>query len=297
MAALFHDDDPLFSTATCAGCGAEGLSLFGKREEYNYGRCTDCGTLQVVPMPSASFLAEAYEKGYAGAGHCQGEPEVRNRVAIPQYDAICDALECYGAPGRVLDHGCGWGGLLERLRKRGIEVEGLEPSDAMAAYCEKAGFSVIRSSLVDLPGEEVYEGLLLSSVFEHLVDHDDWLAAAHRLLRPGGVLISLQPTARFATFGAQLFRLGRRSAPLPALHQVFSPPWHTVLFSLKGMEALLVRKGFTLEAIAPAPLQKEGGLTGLIQGAVRTVNALAYPFFGVHWPLWVGHVFVFRKRV
>lgn len=291
-----HNEQDLFHESICVACGGEGLRFFGERKNFSYGRCPACWTLQLVPLPSANFLHEAYTTEYAHSGHCQGMPEIRNKVAVPQYEALCDALERFGnKEGKILDHGCGWGGLLECLQERGIGAEGLEPSEAMAAYCEKKGFVVHRCSLAEIPGEEGYDVLLLSSVFEHLVDHESWIAQAMRLLRPGGVLISLQPTARFATFGAQLLRLRRKTTPLPALHQVFSPPWHTVLFSLQGMERLMTSHGFQLEGIFPAPLQKEGGLTGFMQGAVRTVNAVAYPFFGVHWPLWIGHIFVFRK--
>lgn len=289
-------DTPDFSrNARCLACASKSLHFFGTRDRHRYDRCGHCGTLQLNPMPSAAFLAEAYSKNYAVAGHCQGDPAIRNKAAVPQYDALCDALGRSGVRGRILDHGCGWGGLLLRLKERGIAAEGLEPSDAMAAYCEALGFTVLQEPMEALPGEGVYDALLLSSVFEHLTEHGKWLQAAHRLLVPGGVLISLQPTARFAALGAQIARLGRYSAPLPALHQVFSPPWHTTLFSLKGMRLLLEQHGFLLESISPAPLQREMGMTGVIQNAVRLVNACAFPFFGVHWPLWIGHIFTFRK--
>ena len=285
---------------TCVGCGAIACVPFGPKQGHLYLRCSRCATLQLDPIPDAAAMQAAYAGDYAASGHCQAAPEERNRAAQPQFQGILDALHAHldgpSEAWRVLDYGPGWGGLLEALRAEGVTAEGAELSEAMIAHCRAKGFLVHACDLSALEGEARYDAILMSSVFEHLIDHVAWLLAAHRLLKPGGLVVSLQPTAHFATLLATLTRMGSRRRELPTLHQVFWPPWHTVLFSRKGMTALVERHGFALEGIYPAPIQREGGVTGLLQRILATVNRLAHPVFGNAWPLWVGHVFVYRKQ-
>lgn len=247
-------------------------------------------------MPSADTMQEAYQCDYSNAGHCQADPQRRNIEARPQFDVICDALLSHNAPGLVLDYGAGWGGLSERLRTRGISVEAAELSSSMADYCEAQGLPVRRVDLRHISGASRYDAIVLSSVFEHLLEHEHWTHDARRLLKPQGLVVSLQPTAGFATFGGLVTRFGLKQRELPLLHQVFWPPWHTVLFSLQGMRLLFERAGFELLEIRPAPLQRQSGFVGLVQRLISSANAFATPFFGNNWPLHVGHVFVFRKR-
>lgn len=284
------------SLTPCIACTASGLKYFGHRGAYAYYRCLRCGSLQLSPLPEPASMAEEYVNGYSDAGHCQSAPEVRNIEAKPQFDAVCDALLRHAAPRLVLDYGTGWGGLLKTLKDRSINAEGAELSASMAEYCQKMGFTVRLCDLADIPGEAVYDAIALSSVFEHLVEHERWVHDASRLLTPRGLVVSMQPTAGFATFWGQALRLGFKNRELPQLHQVFWPPWHTALFSIEGMRLLFQRCGFELLEVVPAPFQQQSGLTGLLQRTLSGVNAAAAPLFGVNWPLHVGHVFVFRKH-
>ena len=137
--------------------------------------------------------------------------------------------------------------------------------------------------------------MVLCTVFEHLVDHDNWLNRANCLLECGGLFVTLQPTAPFANLLGRIVRLGNLHAPLPALHQVFCPPWHTVFFSLKGMEILMSRHGFALLEIRPAPQGRMRGTMGVAQVGLEMVNRLGWSLVGQRWPLVTAHIFVLKK--
>ncbi len=282
--------------ASCIACTAAGLAFFGNREGYTYYRCQKCGTLQLSPLPDEEALANAYKQEYAATGHCQSDPEARNRAAVPQFEGIVAALCSHCSSSLVLDYGAGWGGLLTTLARHNINAEGAEISSDMATYCQDKGHHIHQCSLEDIEGRERYDAIVLSSVFEHLVSHEPWLANARRLLKPNGVVVSLQPTAVFATLLATIFRLGITERELPQLHQIFCPPWHTVLFSKAGMTSLADRCEFDVVAVTPAPLQKQKGATGLMQRTLSLINTVATPVFGEKWPLWTGHIFVLQKR-
>ena len=131
-------------------------------------------------------------------------------------------LKRYDAKGLVVDYGAGWGGLCELHIEEGFYVQGVEPSDTMAAHCRRKDLPVQHGDLSTLQDKEAQIGAFaLNAVFEHLVAHDAWLRYVHRLLAPHGLFITLQPTAPFSDLLGRVVRLGNVRAPLPALRQFF----------------------------------------------------------------------------
>jgi len=282
-------------TARCVACGCT-LSLFGPRLQYEYHRCVECGTIQLYPLPGAAELARVYAAEYATAGHYEGDADRCRMRARTYYQSIVSALKDYHAEGLVVDYGAGWGGLCEMLIAEGFRVQGVEPSDRMAAHCREKGLAVQHGDLSTLQEKEGQIGAFaLNTVFEHLVAHNAWLTHAHRLLAPRGLFVTLQPTAPFADFMGRVVRFGNLHAPLPALHQFFCPPWHTVLFSLDGMKQLMAKHGFALLDIRPAPQGRARGLMGLAQVTLENINRVGWRMMGRSWPLLTAHTFVFRK--
>jgi len=280
----------------CVACQCADESLFGRREGYTYVRCRHCGTLQLDPLPTPAFLAQQYAEEYSQAKHCDNDPDLRDRIARPYYDAIIDGLEAHLAhPGRVLDYGAGWGGMIQRLSDRGHDPQGVEPSDEMQAHCVSHGRPVLHGDLQHPELAGPFDGLVMSAVFEHLVEHDAWLERAHELIRPGGVFVSMQPTAPFGTFFGNLLRLGNKNATLPQLHQTFCPPWHVVLFSLEGMDAIMRRHGFTRLDVLRGPQAMGPGLTGLAQRALEYTNRVGWAIAREKWPATICHIFVYRR--
>ena len=204
------------------------------------------------------------------------------------------ALFDHGAREPVLDYGSGWGGLTEKLLAGGFDTLGLELSLEMTDYCRKHNLPVEQGDITIVQGR-IFRTLVLCTVFEHLVEHESWLVRANRLLEPGGLLVTLQPTAPFADFMGRLTRLGNLNAPLPSLHRVFCPPWHTAFFSLEGLEILISRHGFELLEIRPAPQGRERGVVGVAQAGLEVMNRLGWNLLGRKWPLLTSHIFILRK--
>jgi SAM-dependent methyltransferase len=239
-------------------------------------------------------LEKAYAAEYAAVGHYQPDPDVCYRSARSYYQSILKTLKDYGVKGLILDYGAGWGGLVELLVKNGFNCEGLEISHDMVAYCQKRGLKVESGDITALTGKR-FDALVLCTVFEHLVGHEDFLTRANQLLQKEGLLFTLQPTAPFANFAGKMFRLGNLKAPLPGLFQVFCPPWHTVFFSFDGMQGLMSRYGFKLIDIRPSPQGRWGGLMTPLQFLLESINRVGWALFRGRWPLVIAHTFVFRK--
>ena len=134
-------------------------------------------------------------------------------------------LERAGVPirGRVLDAGCGGGGMPVSLAEEAQSVVGIDPADRF----QEAGVRIARERQVEnlhfaladgqaLPFRDATFDLVLShAVIEHVADAALYLRECGRVLAPGGhVYLSTSPYLSFA--GAHLPRL---KIPVP-LHLV-----------------------------------------------------------------------------
>jgi SAM-dependent methyltransferase len=139
---------------------------------------------------------------------------------------------------RVLEIGCGGGGLLRLLRERGAAVVGV---DTLAVVLELVRgrddppgrlYDVIRiGEDGTLPFRDAaFDAILGQHVVEHLPDADTALREWKRLLKPGGRLALATPNARY---------------PDPA-H--FADADHARTFSPRDLRDATARAGFAVES-------------------------------------------------
>jgi SAM-dependent methyltransferase len=146
---------------------------------------------------------------------------------------------------RVLEPGCGYRATqLLALRDRMKEGTGVDfriAPEVRATPGLTFHEGPIEETLPKLPAA-AFDVVLLISVLEHLRDPLAALEAAHRLLRPGGVLLVNVPTWRgkfFLEFSA--FRLG--------LSPKVEMDDHKMYYDQRDLWPLLVRAGFRPSAI------------------------------------------------
>jgi SAM-dependent methyltransferase len=109
---------------------------------------------------------------------------------------LADALA--GVRGRVLDAGCGTGGLLEALRtsRPALDLVGIEWADTAARRARaKSGAAIARGSVNALPFAcASFDAAICADVLCHRgVEPASALAELHRVLRPGGRLVVNMP--------------------------------------------------------------------------------------------------------
>lgn len=119
-------------------------------------------------------------------------------------------------PAQILDAGCGTGGLIRRLttlepawRWTGVDVEPL----ARALARERVGpaVEILEASVTALPFEAgAFDAVVLSDVIYHLDDDGAALREAHRVLRPGGILVVNVPAHRWLWSYHDVATHGRR---------------------------------------------------------------------------------------
>jgi SAM-dependent methyltransferase len=102
---------------------------------------------------------------------------------------------------KIIDIGCGGGGMMNFLRQRGIkDVSGIDVSPEAINYCNKRGLTevVVADAQKNIPFPSgTFDVVMASDVLEHLQDPLLALGEWKRLLKPGGHLVVFVPAFMF----------------------------------------------------------------------------------------------------
>ncbi len=208
---------------------------------YEIVRCLDCGAVYAdTPGTQADYDRyytefSRYEDAATASGGADNEADARRLE-----DTAAWLAERIGNKDMsIVDVGCGNGGLLQALSRRGYSaLAGIDPAPRCVERLNSTGFSAYRGHLGNLPGTcGVYDLVILSHVLEHVVDVTEALRAAYSLLRPGGkIYIETPDASRYHLDGFPPF--------------YFFDPEHINHFDRSSLTTLGARNGFaTLDHI------------------------------------------------
>ena len=137
--------------------------------------------------------------------------------------------------GRLLEIGCGSGGMLKSFADLGWQVAGIDFDPAAVAACQSKGLRVELGTLEgQLYSRSSFDAVIMSHVIEHVHDPIALLSECRRVLAPGGKLSLVTP--HIDAFGHRLFR---------SSWFCLDPPRHLHLFNVKSLRAALREAGFT----------------------------------------------------
>ncbi len=121
------------------------------------------------------------------------EVEDRHWWFVGRRRIVLDQLERHGGRGRILDLGCGTGGVLAHLDDYG-EAYGIDPSPEAARFSHERGLAIALASGLNLPfADQTFDAVLALDVIEHVDDDVGLLREVQRVLRPGGILVVTVP--------------------------------------------------------------------------------------------------------
>lgn len=211
------------------------LSSFASRKVPEYMshamvRCRACDLAYVDRPPSVASLAASYHAAdYDSAEEAEDAADAYARAL----QAVLNLLKGRRA---ALEIGTGTGAFLERLGDAGFtQLIGIEPSSAAIAAAPAHRRAWIREGIfeeADFPPNS-FDLICCFMTLEHVQDPGALVAAAHRLLKPGGVFVGVTHDRR-----AWLNRLLGRRSPIVDIE-------HMQLFSAESARRLLQHHGYS----------------------------------------------------
>lgn len=231
--------------------------MFGTGASYNYFRCSECGTLQIL-HPEEDEL-KLYPKNYYSLAHNIASMGLKKRIkrflfrikiayeiGHPTFIGFLLARMRPSMEGRalrgviqfdhsILDVGCGTGYLIEALAQNGYKnLIGIEPHIEETIIGN--GFKVLKGRVEELNKLNSFDVIMMHHSFEHMSNPDKVLESVSELLTPEGVLILRIPVCDSEAFEIYLENWGQLDAPR-----------HVYLYSTKSVQLLAERHGFRVE--------------------------------------------------
>ncbi len=210
----------------------------------DYHHCTTCSSITVISDIPGD---KAPQKNWDAAGTVTAETLSPSALLGQRHmielgtnftvQTFASTQVCRPPPKRLLDIGCGLGiGLDYASHAFSCEVVGIDPGLLALRSAEALGFPLIRGYFphVDAGLGAPFDCIEGWEVIEHIDAPMDFLEAARESLIEGGLLALSTPNAD---------TINRDTAP-SVLLSALSPGEHRIVFSPRGLSALLTRAGF-----------------------------------------------------
>jgi 2-polyprenyl-3-methyl-5-hydroxy-6-metoxy-1,4-benzoquinol methylase len=233
-------------SATCIWCNniTSQLGLYStydlEGQSYDLLECSECGTVNLYPLPSTEYLEKYYAEDYYGASDEKFQQGlIENILDSFRKRKATKIARSIGSTGNVLDIGCGNGKFLAHLSSLGeIKTYGVEmPGNAAKRASQISSIDLKIGSLQksDFP-ENYFDAVTLIHVFEHLLNPKEIIQIIHKILKPHGYLYMAFPN--IGSFQSKIFEGDW-------LH--LDPPRHTFFMRPYEFESIMEDEGFTLE--------------------------------------------------
>jgi 2-polyprenyl-3-methyl-5-hydroxy-6-metoxy-1,4-benzoquinol methylase len=247
-----------FEFVSCATCGTTSALDYirvknhqqGTPRTFTVAKCRSCGLLFTNPRPKYSHIGSLYSEYYDGSLAFREPPNrsISDRVKKTPFlrKTYHRAFGNYMAEvlsktrGRVLDIGCGLGGILEDLAMLGCEPFGIEPNPAAAERCKERGLNVECGLVEDMKYPENYfDTVILLHVIEHLASPKNILQKIFHILKPSGHVFIWCPNAE--SYVAKFFGDSWAGWRLPFHLYHFTPKTMSAVIDLTCFEIVKLK--------------------------------------------------------
>jgi len=239
------------NTVNCPICGSKEIEFFRKGNirlkdlspedikitDSQYGKfwdlfvCKNCDYIFSPNLPPENIIHEFYRKIEDPVYDEEAENRAFNFIRILSF---LEKLK--PEKGKLFDVGAATGILLYLARKRGWEIDGVEPSKWAVNHASKKYGIDIREGIfeeIKLP-LNFYDAVTMIDLIEHIPNPKIGIEKAHKILKKGGILCIVTPDVR--SFMAKFF--GKKWWHFR--------PAHLSYFSKRSLRYLLENSGFEI---------------------------------------------------
>lgn len=237
---------------------------YGSWHPVHFVECRSCGLVYQDPLPRAEDIPGFYPANYrnhdtVGRFSLSSFLKKIQMRFLARRIVLCSGISNKRA-AKILDIGCGSGGLLLAFRRLGWErLFGSDISESALAPLREKNILTGRGDIdIAFPfPSESFDLIIMNNVLEHLQDPVRALKLCRAHLAPGGALVLITPNSR--CLGRSIF--GKFWAGYHA-------PRHLFIFNPTTLTLLGEKIGFTKNRIValPDPGQWALSMQNLLQG-------------------------------
>lgn len=232
----------------CSICGsidyvplvqAKDYRLRTTKSVFDLVRCIRCGSVFMNPRPAEEEFAKFYpEAFYAEPGLIS--KFVSDFLIMLKYREVSH----FKKTGRILDVGCGGGGLLFGFKTRGWRTFGVDTSERACRLAERTtGGKIFNCALkVCIFPDKYFDVVVLNHVIEHMSFPNKELAEINRILKNDGIIFVHTPNIdsyQFEVTGGKWLHLD-----VPRHLIFYSPNTISLLLRNVGLEVANIKYPF-----------------------------------------------------
>lgn len=181
-------------------------------------KCNHCGLIYVNPRIKSELILNGYSEGSDEAFVSQAKARERT------FERCLNIIEKYTKKkkGKILDIGTANGSFLYVAKKRGWEVDGIEPNKWLCEWAKKNyGIEIKSMTLLEQTyPNETFDVITLWDVLEHVDNPLKVLSECQRIIKKDGILI-----VNYPDIGSWIARImGRKWFFLLSVHLFYFTP-------------------------------------------------------------------------
>jgi 2-polyprenyl-3-methyl-5-hydroxy-6-metoxy-1,4-benzoquinol methylase len=182
----------------CFLCGSSRADRLYMQAHFPVVKCQECGLVYADEHFRQEDLNLFYFGDYYKRAYVCHPSEIDRKISRDYVKAF-DRVDRYLGGGRILDFGCARGTFLDELRHRGYEerweIHGVDINPEEVQMGVERGLPIRCQTLEDACFKEgEFDAVTAFSVMEHLQEPAPILKEFARILRQGGLLLTIVPS-------------------------------------------------------------------------------------------------------
>lgn len=216
------------------------------QESFAIVQCKKCQFKFTNPRPVSESLPKYYQSDNYISHTNKGNNLINLGYKIARHFTIkkkIDFIKTFHDRGNILDYGCGTGIFIEKAKRKGWNVLGIEPNEAARSHTSQKMQPFVYSDIKDIKLKKYFHIITLWHVLEHISDLPDTLKKLKKLLHPDGKIIIAVPNT--GSWDAQYYK---------EYWAGYDVPRHMYHFTQSSMNNLLSQHKLKLDAYYPMKL-------------------------------------------